>query len=752
MKICRQPAGRIPNRGINSVILGFLLCLPALESQAEKELSNLSLNQLLNIDVTSASKRDQRLFEVPSSIYVITAEDIRRSGANRIQDVLQMAPGTWFSDFNYHNSATAIRDISDGYPQSILWLMDGIPITHPIVAGMPYYAIDIPLADVERIEVIKGPGGTIYGTNATTGVISIFTRRAEDSEGHAIVWEGGSQGYRSSFARLGSRLEGPAYLSAWLLTRYHEGYDKNPAFDGPLVRPPRLQGANLGIANPFPEKDDKRSMASAGLKFDILTSENLTWSTNVFFSRADLDEYVRLVKPASGNAAGSRDSTWLLKGYVQNLYTSLRADYSRSPNHNLFVQAFYRDNPSTIAIGGGNDVKLRIYDFEAQNNILLARRHWLSTGVNLRAVDFEVLPTGDRSNIILAYPVRREYLWGGFIQDEISLMKGLKLTLGSKMESWTLIGTEPMFSPSVRLGYSPDSKSLFWAALSRGFSTPASTQVDMEYQQEQVPGRQIFESRGLEAPKAAGHWVSVVPGEDMRPTSYVTAETGFRTSPWPWLEMDISLFNTYVWGLFGATKQGISLDRIVPSAITPGDTISPIYYENNANAVYYGGEAVARVRPLDFLQFEASYSLFLAEKKLTYESSNETAGTIGNKFTVTGSTPEHIGRLRLYLDLPGETKLTANAMFSSEFLRGTPYNYYTLKSDPINGILADKPSPQLRLDLRLEKRFYHDRASVNVWGRNLTAKHFVENYLEYVPGVYPHIVHPTYGGGVSYEF
>ena len=158
-------------------------------------MSDLSLKKIMDLDVTSVSKRTQKLRDVATSVYVISEDDIRRSGATRLQDVLKLAPGAFFGDVSYSITEIGVREGMGVFSSTLAWLLDGVPITNPIIGGMFFNAADFPLEDIERIEVIKGPGGVIYGANSASGIISIFTKRGESALGLRASLAGGTQGY-----------------------------------------------------------------------------------------------------------------------------------------------------------------------------------------------------------------------------------------------------------------------------------------------------------------------------------------------------------------------------------------------------------------------------------------------------------------------------------------------------------------------------------------------------------------------------
>src|SRR5258708_3779017 len=151
--------------------LCFGLTIPsAAQTAAPRDLTQFSLEDLLNVQVTSVSKKEQKLAKTGAAVFVISQEDIRRSGATNIPDLLRMVPGVDVARVDHSNWAISIRGFSDVYANKVLVLIDGRSVYHPLFSGVVWYAQEMPLENIERIEVIRGPGGTVWGANAMNGV------------------------------------------------------------------------------------------------------------------------------------------------------------------------------------------------------------------------------------------------------------------------------------------------------------------------------------------------------------------------------------------------------------------------------------------------------------------------------------------------------------------------------------------------------------------------------------------------------
>jgi iron complex outermembrane recepter protein len=186
-----------------------LLLLPILSAQAQDappDLTALKIEDLMNVDVTSASKKEQKLSQVPGAIFVITPEDIRRSGATNIPDLLRMVPGLEVAQINPSTWAISARGFNGQYSNKLLVLIDGRTVYSPVFSGVYWDAQDVPLDLIERIEVIRGPGATVWGANAVNGVISIITKSAHDTKRGAVTVEGGTFEHVGGIIRYGGAL------------------------------------------------------------------------------------------------------------------------------------------------------------------------------------------------------------------------------------------------------------------------------------------------------------------------------------------------------------------------------------------------------------------------------------------------------------------------------------------------------------------------------------------------------------------
>src|ERR1700722_3713307 len=185
-------------------VAALLAALPSYAQQPkDPDLSQASLEDLMNLEVTSVSKKEQKLSKTGAAIFVITQEDIRRSGATNIPDLKRLSPGVDVARVDANRWAISIRGFNDEHANKVLVLIDGRSVYNPSFSGVFWDMVNVPLEDIERIEVIRGPGGTVWGANAVNGVINIITKSADATQGAVVSSGGGSQGKAEALAQYG---------------------------------------------------------------------------------------------------------------------------------------------------------------------------------------------------------------------------------------------------------------------------------------------------------------------------------------------------------------------------------------------------------------------------------------------------------------------------------------------------------------------------------------------------------------------
>ncbi|HZW14700.1 MAG TPA: TonB-dependent receptor [Brevundimonas sp.] len=398
----------------------------------DQDLTRLSLEELSMVEVTSVSRRPEALADAAAAIYVISAEDIRRSGATSLPEVLRLAPNLNVQRVNAVDYAISARGFN-GYETSnkLLVLIDGRSIYSTLSSGVFWDAHDVMLQDVERIEVISGPGGALYGSNAMNGVINIITRSAADTRG-TLLSVGAGDDEANLALRHGGGLGETGAWRAWL-TAHARGESRDPT---------------------GPEANDDARGLRGGVRADWSAGENrLTLQGDVFDNEVSVNE----------DLLGT--DTHVRGANVLGRWSRPLADGE------LQVQAYYdrheREEPGSLE-------QSDTWDLTVQHAMDYGR-HRLVVGAGHRVIDsrFAAAPGG----ALLDPPDRTLTLTNVFVQDQIALGAGLTLTLGAKFEDNSFSGHE--FLPNARVAWERPGGDLVWGAVSRASRTPNRIERDL---------------------------------------------------------------------------------------------------------------------------------------------------------------------------------------------------------------------------------------------------------------------------------
>jgi iron complex outermembrane receptor protein len=506
----------------------------------------LSLAELMDIEVTSVSKRPEKLSETPSAIQVISNEDLRRSGASSLAEGLRLASNLQVAQRNSHDWAISARGFNTELGNKLLVLIDGRTVYTPLFSGVLWNVQDTFLEDVERIEVISGPGGTLWGANAVNGVINITTRSARDTEGVFVEAGGGSWQRAFLGGRYGASLGSSASVRAY--GKYFER-DVQTLPDGK-------------------EAVDSWHMGQGGFRLDGERPSGSRFTLQADFYRGGQDIPVAgRGRMSGGNVVGrwtrtlSDRSDFSLQGFVDRTHLKLpTAATSRLP------AGFLVDD-------------LETYDLDFQHRFRVGDRHRLVWGAGYRFMrdDFQGAPS-----IAFLPPKLDHHLLSGFIQDEIRLSGTLFATVGTKLEHNGYTGGE--VEPAARLQWLATSKQVVWAAVSRAVRTPS--RID----------RDVRQPTGFPAPLPA----SVLNGnEAFRSETVVAWEAGYRLQVASRLIASAALFyNDY--DHLRSTTPGI------PGFPNLG---LPLVFWNNLEGSTWGVELNTSFQPSSFWRLRAGYNL-----------------------------------------------------------------------------------------------------------------------------------------------
>ncbi len=585
-----------------------------------QDLTTVSLEDLMNIQVTSVSKKEQSLSRTGAAVFVITRNDIRRSGMRNIPDLLRMAPGVNVARIDANAWAIGIRGFNNRYSTKVLVLIDGRTVYNPVFSGVYWDQQDVPLEDIERIEVIRGPGGTVWGANAVNGVINIITRNSQDTQGGLITAGTGSEESASGLVQYGGKAGKKGHYRVF--GRYFK-VESSTAADGGHAAD-GWHGAHAGMRSDWTLSNRDTLTVQADL---FGASEGQTITTLFSNQLPDSRTFNDKVTIGSGNILGR----WEHK-FSNGSQTTLQSYFDRARR---FDQA--------INVLNTGDVDFQ-YHFQAGS------RHDIVAGAGYRLTDQTY-----RQGYEMAFGNghRRDSLVNTFIQDELKLTPSVSLTLGSKVEHNAYTGIE--FEPSAQLVWSPSDGQTVWASVARAIRQPAWFEAEARLDLATSPldggGFAVFQALGSDTVGAE---------------RLLDFEVGYRLQATKRLSLDFTAFRSHYRGL-------PSLEPDTPYFTpnpAPPHLVLPHYFSNLAYANNYGGEVFARWNVTSRWQLSPGFS-FLQMKIGLDPSSRDTATQRSAVYS-----PKHQTQLRSTLDLPHRLEWDTSAYFVGA-LRYGPVPSYT---------------------------------------------------------------------------
>jgi iron complex outermembrane recepter protein len=515
---------------------------------------DLAPEQLLQTKVLSVSKKFETVADSPAAIYVVTNEDIIRSGVTNIPDALRIVPGVNVARLDSNSWAVSIRGFNSGLANKLLVLIDGRTIYNPVFGGVLWEAHDLMLEDIERIEVIRGPGGALWGANAVNGVINIITKSAADTQGNLASTLAGNEERGTLSARHGGAFGDDGFYRV-----YGKGFQRDSSR--------RPEGGNT-----YDEWDGYRGgfRADWGGQFTLQGDayRSYTYQRRNHFSL--VAPHIVLenqnIKYEGVNLLGrwtdSREDGSLLS--IQSYI-----DWARRDERINFI-----DNRA-------------IYDLETQYNFAPLGAHEVVVGAGYRFMSDN---QKGNENVEFSPQERHNSIYSAFVQDKITLApEKWFLTLGSKFEHNEFSGFE--VQPSARLQWHPDSKQTVWSAVSRAVRTPTPLEDDLTSTLNAVPGvRAAF-----------------IPNDNFKSEELTAYELGYRNQITPELSADLAAFyNVYE----NLATTSILFDDIfiVNNGVDPVHFFLPVQFRNDMKGRTHGFEAALSWAPIQDLKITTNYS------------------------------------------------------------------------------------------------------------------------------------------------
>ncbi len=549
----------------------------------------------MNIEVTTVSKKEQKLSQAPAAIYVITQEDIRRSGMTSIPDLLRMVPGLQVTQIQGGAWAITARGFNDQYAHKLLVMVDGRSVYSPLDGGVTWEEQDTMLEDIERIEVIRGPGATLWGANAVNGIINIITKAAKDTQGALATAGVGDQGQALGAFRYGGQLGDNGFYRAFVKD---------------------LHGRGLSDAAGQPDIGGESSM-TAGFRADVKLSgeDSLTVEAGALRDHADSQVASFALQPpfaivsqgVERNNTADIMASWThhqADGSIEGLRISYDHSGTSEPN---FTRSYSN------------------FNLEFQHQLNLSESSSLVWGLGFRDSTTDSAGNFSASE---TQPHGNDRLYSGFVQDQITLADGhVSFILGSKFEHNAFTGVE--IEPGVRLLWTPDSHHTMWAAVSRAVSTPPKLDTD------------IVANASFPGPNGVPTVIRVLGDTSYGSEDLVAYELGYRLQTTRRFSIDLATFyNDY--RHLATSEPGIPFFETDPA---PAHLVIPTYFSNTMHGGTYGAEISSNWNVTSHWRLIPSYSWLKFDLRLAPGSHDTTS------LADAGESPQHQFQIRSNLDI-----------------------------------------------------------------------------------------------------
>jgi len=637
----KQGESPIPSLNPKSarIILGILLLSVSLcqsraqESQTSagsQSLKQLTLEQLGNVRVTTVSKEPEKVWRTAAAIYVITQEDIRRSGARTLPDALRLAPGVEVSQIDGDKWAVGIRGFEGRLSRSVLVLIDGRSVYTPLFAGVYWEMQDTMIDDIDRIEVIRGPGGTIWGSNAVNGVINIITKSAKLTQGTRVSVGGGNvdQGFADARYGAGSKDFHYRVYGKWF-TRGPQFHSDDHEFDA-------SREGQVGFRTDWdPTRRD--SVTIQGDAYETIAGQRLDIS---YFNPPEI-----LNVEANGHFFGENVIGRWQRTLSSGSDLQLQVYYDRTDRRDLN----YREIRNT-------------FDADFIHHLVLPRQN-LIWGAGLRISPseyFQTVPSVDFE------PHNQTYnIFSGFVQDEFGIVPNrLFFTVGAKFEHNSFSGFD--VQPSGRLLWTVSPHQTVWTAVTRAVRTPSRIENNFSYSYLADPNLPLF--------------LRLIGDGQFSPEQLLGYEVGYRRLFKPSVYLDVATYYNQYDDLLSVESQA----PFVEDTPSPPHLVLPLYLRNGVEAITKGIEISPVWQPVRWWQLKGSYSyLHLTARD---KPTSDDASTVRQ---LEGDSPQHKVVIQSDLNLSRSFQFDLNFRYLSS-LPDQKVGAYSTADARLGWLLSDK--------------------------------------------------------------
>ncbi|WP_168205998.1 TonB-dependent siderophore receptor [Geobacter sp. FeAm09] len=633
---------------------------------APGELTDMSLEALMELKVSSAARKEQRVADSAAAVFVITQEDIRRSGVTSIADALRMVPGLDVARIDSNKWAISSRGFNSRFAGEMLVLFDGRVVYTPLFSGVFWDRQDTVLEDIDRIEVIRGPGAALWGANAVNGVINIITKPADETPGGLIAAGGGTGERAFGSVRYGVALGSHSDLRLYAKYLERDHFKDSNGTDGA----------------------DSWHMVRGGFRLDSSPSgqDTLTVQGDVYDGRLG-ETYINMLPDS-----GTRNTVTPVSG------GSILARWKRSfsERSDMSLQLYYdRSEQDLNVIGEKRDT----LDLDYQNRFPLGSDHEITWGLGYRFTHDTI---ANSSYVSITPDSQDNRLYSAFVQDDITLVADrLHLVLGSKFEHNDYTGFE--VQPTARLLWTPTRRNSVWVAVSRAVRTPSRGEA----------GFTLYASTPA-SQQAPPVFFKFNGSNRLAADELMAYELGYRAEFAEGYSFDAAAFYN-VYHRLDVLSQGQPFFETSPD---PPHVAIPGYLNNSGSAQTCGFELAADAQPLPWWRLRTAYTFL--------QFVEEHAAPDAIPWDPKGESPRHQLSVRSSLDLPRDVELDLWLRYADQLPNLAVGSYVTLDVrlawKPVKGVELSLVGQNLLHDRQVEFQQQILNTKPAVVGRSMYGK------------------------------
>ncbi|MBN2227446.1 MAG: TonB-dependent receptor [candidate division Zixibacteria bacterium] len=566
-----------------------------------RDLTELRIEDLMNTEVTSVSRKTEHLSDAAAAVFVLRNEDLQRLGVLSIQEALRYVPGLIVAQIDANKWSITSRGFGGRFANKMLVLIDGLSVYTPLFSGVFWQQLNPVVDNIDRIEVIRGPGASLWGANAVNGVINIVTKHARDTRG----W----------YLKTGYGSEDRGFVSLRYGGCRNQRLDYQVHFRG-INRDDLVDGSGH-------DNYDNWDYLGGGFRLDWQQSSSTALTLIGEITHSNARQVLKtLYQGIEAVALEAKTEYEQTDGMILGKWS-----HAASPESELMSQTYYHFSEF---IDPTTTFRLHILDADIQHRFRLLPRHELVWGGNARLI----LCRNDGTFAVSLSDIdRTDYLYGAFVQDEIALVPDrLSLTAGSKFEYNSYTGFE--YQPNVRLCWHPHERHSLWAAVSRAVRTPSISEVGIRFNQMVLPPNPLD-------PDSLPMLLIMKGNADYQSEILIAYECGYRVQPTSSFSLDLALFfNDY-----DRLRDFVMGEMFVEVEPGPTHLVLPFQAENPVAGETYGGELAATLDVAPWWRVRSTYSHIKINLWLKRPS------VVSDYQTIEGESPQNQVSLRSSVDI-----------------------------------------------------------------------------------------------------